>query len=283
MYQAKEQGRNNIQFYTAALSRAAAERLRLERDLRRAIEARQFELHYQPQVRGRDGRVMGFEALLRWRHPIEGLVSPARFIPVAEDSGLILPIGEWVLDEACRQLAEWRRLGHAEPVMAVNLSARQLRSATLLADVTMTLGKHGLAGGDLELEITESVAMKDPEASIGILKSLRIFGVHLSIDDFGTGYSSLNYLKLLPLHQIKLDQSFVRGIESDANNAAICTATITMAHSLGLTVVAEGVESEAERDFLVSRQCDLLQGYLFSRPMGTAEATAFLEAHAARS
>ncbi len=215
---------------------------------------------------------------MRWRHPRDGLVSPALFIPVAEETGMILPLGGWVLGEACRQLRAWRDAGVAEVTMAVNLSAHQLHSPVLLAQVAQALKKHGLTGADLEFEITESAAMHDPDASIRQLKALRDLGVRLSIDDFGTGYSSLSYLKLLPIHTLKLDQSFVRDIESDANDVAICTATIALAHNLGLAVTAEGVETEAQRLLLTSHHCDFMQGYLFSKPLPAAAALAFIQA-----
>ncbi len=276
MYHAKSQGRNNIQFFTEKINQVAMERLRLERDLRRGLNEKQFELHYQPKLDGRSGRVIGVEALVRWRHPDSGLVPPNQFIPVAEETGLILALGDWVLDEACRQLALWREQGLKTLTVAVNLSALQLRSPTLIDYVEATLKSHGLQGSDLELEITESVVMDDPDASISKLMALRDLGVRLSIDDFGTGYSSLSYLKLLPIHALKLDRSFVMDIETDANDVTICTATITLAHNLGLTVVAEGVESEAQRLLLAAHQCDIFQGYLFSRPLPAAELPAFV-------
>ena len=190
---------------------------------------------------------------------------------------MILPLGGWVLDEACRQLPVWRDAGVTDVTMAVNLSAHQLHAAALLEQVAQTLEKHGLKGADLELEITESVAMHDPAASISRLKALRSLGVRLSIDDFGTGYSSLSYLKLLPIHTLKLDQSFVRDIETDSNDVAICTATIALAHNLGLAVVAEGVETEAQRLLLTSHHCDFMQGYLFSKPLLADDALAFIK------
>ncbi|MBS1191862.1 MAG: diguanylate cyclase domain protein [Rhodocyclaceae bacterium] len=278
MYQAKAQGRNTIKFFAASQNRVALERMQLESDLHRALEQAQFELHYQPQVDSR-GRFVRFEALLRWRHPRDGLVSPARFIPLAEESGLIRPIGEWVVAEACRQLRAWREGGLGRISVAVNVSAAQLRSPTLVDSVERALAEHGLSGGDLELEVTESVAMHDPEASIRQLVSLRDLGIRLAIDDFGTGYSSLSYLKRLPIDSLKLDQSFVRDIETDPNDVAICAATIALAHTLGLTVVAEGVETPAQRDFLITQRCDFLQGYLFSKPLPAGEAAAFVRQH----
>ncbi len=275
MYHAKSLGRNNVQFFTAELNQAAVKRLMLDRDLRVAVESGQFVLYYQPQL-DRDGRTAGVEALVRWHHPREGLVLPEVFVPLAEETGLILPLGEWVLDESCRQLRAWRDEGVTDVTMAVNLSAHQLHSPLLLAQVAHALQKHGLAGKDLELEITESVAMHDPAASISQLKALRALGVQLSIDDFGTGYSSLSYLKLLPIHTLKLDRSFVRDIERNSNDVAICTATIALAHSLGLAVTAEGVETEAQRVFLSAQRCDLMQGLLFSPPLPADSALAFI-------
>jgi len=272
MYYAKEQGRNNAQFFTAAMNVAAAERLELERDLRVALEARQFELHYQPQVCAQTGRVCAVEALLRWRHPKRGLVLPIKFIPIAENAGLIEPLGAWVLDEACRQAAAWKAAGLEGVTMAVNLSAHQLRSSNLVELVRAALDHHGLGQGDLELEVTESVAMADPERAIGQLKALRALGVKLAIDDFGTGYSSLAYLKHLPLDTLKLDRSFVNDIETDANDAAICAATVALAHTLGLEVVAEGVETRAQQRYLTHiHRCDKLQGYLFGKPQPADE------------
>ncbi len=266
MYHAKDMGRNGIQFFTASMSAQAAERLGLEGDLREALDAGQFELHYQPQVDAASGSTGGYEALLRWHHPQRGFVSPVKFIPVAEDIGLIERIGAWVIDTACRQLAAWHANGCPGLRVAVNLSARQLRSSELVSHVRDALARHALDPAALELEITESVAMSDPEQAIGQLHALRAIGVTLAIDDFGTGYSSLAYLKMLPIQVLKIDRAFVSDIETDANDAAICAATIALAKSLGLKVVAEGVETGAQREFLVGHGCDILQGYLFGKP-----------------
>jgi len=277
MYHAKEQGRNNAQYFTAAMNATAAARMELEHELRGALAAGQFELHYQPQVYAGSGRVCCVEALIRWRHPRRGLLSPLDFIPLAEETGLIEPIGAWVLDEACRQLAAWRRAGIDGLGMAINLSAHQLRSPRLVDMVRETLLRHALREGDIELEVTESVAMTNPERAIGQLRALRELGVRLAIDDFGTGYSSLAYLKNLPIQALKLDRSFVRDIETDGNDAAICAATIALAHSLGLKVVAEGVETPAQQRFLAdTHRCDYLQGYLFGKPMPAADLAALL-------
>ncbi len=277
MYHAKSQGRNNYQFFTAAMNVAASERLSLERDLRQALKDDRLELHYQPQVHTVDGRVCGVEALLRWQHPERGWIPPMKFIPLAEETGLIETLGMWVLDRACRQRAAWRTQGIEAGCMAVNLSPRQLFSPTLVEQTQEIMARYGIGPGELELEITESAAMSHPERAIEQLKALRALGLQLAIDDFGTGYSSLAYLKLLPIQTLKLDRTFVRDIEIDNNDAAISTATIALAHNLGLKVVAEGVETEGQRAFLATHGCDFLQGYLFSKPMAAEAATAYLE------
>ena len=267
MYSAKDRGRNNYQYFSAPMSEAASERMELERDLRRAMKAGQFELHYQPQVCPKNNNaVRGVEALIRWRHPTRGLIPPLQFIPIAEENGVIEALGLWVLKEACRQLDAWKKEGIKGLRMAVNLSANQLRSVNLVASVQQLVERYALHEGELELEVTESTAMTNPEWAIGQLKALRQLGVELAIDDFGTGYSSLAYLKLLPIHTLKLDRAFVRDIETDENDAAISAATIALAHSLGLKVVAEGIETEGQSRFLREHNCDLLQGYLYGRP-----------------
>ncbi len=267
MYHAKSLGRNNFQFFSDEMNKTATDRLLLENSLHEALSAGQFLLHYQPQVEPKSGRLVGVEALVRWLHPTQGMIGPDRFIPVAEESGLIVPLGEWVLATACAQLRHWRDQGNRDLRMAVNISQHQLHSPRLVGTVAELLERHQLAGHELELEITESVAMKNPQETIRVLDSLRELGVELAIDDFGTGYSSLAYLKLLPIQRLKLDRSFVKDIEIDANDAAISSATIALAHALGLEVVAEGVETEIQREFLQRHGCDLMQGYLFSRPV----------------
>ncbi len=267
MYHAKSRGRNNIQCYEPALNAAASERLILENNLPKALEQGQFLLHYQPQIDAESGRLVGVEALVRWLDPERGLVPPDRFIPIAEETGLILPLGAWVLEEACRQRRAWYSAGLPAFQVAVNLSSLQLLEPGFVERVRALLAAHGLGPGDLELEITESVAMDNPMATINVLKEIKAMGVPVAIDDFGTGYSSLAYLKLLPIDTLKLDRSFVKDIEQGEDDAVICSATIALAHALGLSVVAEGVETQTQQRYLTRLGCDQLQGYLFSRPL----------------
>jgi diguanylate cyclase (GGDEF)-like protein len=267
MYHAKSAGRGNYQFFNASMNEAVTERLRLEMALRQALEKREFLLHYQPQLDLRSGRIVGVEALIRWRGPDGQLVPPATFIPLAEQSGLIVQIGEWVLLSACETLHGWRQQGLGDVQMGVNLSARQLRQADLAGQVSRLLERFQLPAHLLELEITESAAMDDPEATIRNLRNLKDLGVRLAIDDFGTGYSSLAYLKLFPIDRLKLDRTFVKDIETDPNDAAICAATIGLAHVLNLELIAEGVETGAQLAFLQQMGCDAMQGYLCSRPV----------------
>ncbi len=276
MYSAKKAGRNAYRFYDPAMTEAAEERLRFEGTMRQAIEREEYILHFQPKVEAASMRIVGVEALLRWQRPDGWLVPPMRFIPLAEETGLIEPIGTWVLRKACETLQAWRSDGATEISMAINLSARQLRSSAFVDQVADTLCETGLPPQLLELEVTESVAMEDAEMTVRQLRALKALGVRLSIDDFGTGYSSLAYLKLLPIDQLKLDRTFVKDIESDPNDAAICAATIGLAHSMGLAVVAEGVETQAQADYLTRLQCDTMQGYLFSRPLPAHQARAFV-------
>jgi EAL domain-containing protein (putative c-di-GMP-specific phosphodiesterase class I) len=266
MYRAKEQGRNSIQYSTAEINRRVFQRLMLENNLRVALERNEFTLHYQPQVSLLSGQVSGMEALLRWHHPELGMISPASFIPLAEETGLIIPIGTWVLNTACKQTKTWHDAGLPEVRVAVNLSARQFRE-NIPQLVDQALAESGLPPQFLELEITESVAMQHAESTEQTLLTLRDMGVRLSIDDFGTGYSSLSYLKRFPINKLKLDQSFVRDIISDPDDAAISMAIIALAHGLKLDVIAEGVETESQLSFLHDHGCDAIQGYLFSRPV----------------
>jgi len=276
MYHVKDHGRNNIEYFTPEMNAIACERLGLENDLHQALRNNELHLHYQPQVRAHDGGCFGVEVLARWCHPLHGDIPPLKFIPIAEESGLIEALGSWVLEEACGQLSAWRAEGIKDIRMAVNLSAQQLRSPNLVQSVKILLKRHGLKGSDIELEITESVAMENPERAIGQLQALRDIGIELAIDDFGTGYSSLAYLKRLPIQVLKLDRTFVRDIETDPNDAEISAATLALAHNLGLKVTAEGVETEAQRNFLIQHQCDFMQGFLFSRPLTAEDALKFI-------
>lgn len=271
MYRAKAAGGNSFNFYAAEMNAHSLERLNLENDLRRAIERDELLLHYQPQMSLRNGEMIGMEALLRWQHPLRGLVSPAEFIPLAEATGLILPIGEWVLRTACAQNLAWQAAGLPAVTVAVNLSARQFEGQDMVALTTQILRETGLDSNFLELELTESAAMSNAEEFIGVTEALNGLGVTLSIDDFGTGYSSLSYLKRFAIDRLKIDQSFVRDIVQDPNSAAIAVAVIALAHGLGLSVIAEGVETEAQLNFLRVRGCDEMQGYLFSKPLPVAK------------
>jgi diguanylate cyclase (GGDEF)-like protein len=264
MYRAK---RNNsgFQFYEASMEHSISEHVRLESDLRRAMEQQhQLEVHYQPQACLSSGKIIGMEALVRWRHPTRGMVPPVEFIPLAEETGLINPLGDWVLRTACTQLQQFIRAGLPELRVAVNLSVRQLLQKDFAASVEAVLADTGLPPHLLELEITESTLMENAQDTLAALHRLHSLGVRLSIDDFGTGYSSLSYLKRFPVDIIKIDRSFVCDVPQDADDGAIISAIIALAHSLRLEVVAEGVETQAQLDFLKSRKCDMLQGYLLS-------------------
>ena len=270
MLRTREEG-GAFRYYTAKMNSAAAERLELEAALRRALERDELRLHYQPRVDLRTGAIGGVEALIRWQHPSIGMVPPANFIPLAEDTGLIVPIGQWVLETACAQSRRWRESGHANLRMAVNLSPRQFRQSDLVASVSRALERSGVAAEALELEVTESVAMDNPERSAGILRSLKELGISLAIDDFGTGHSSLGYLNRFPLDFLKVDQSFVKGTPGDADSAVIVRTVIALARNLRLETIAEGVETEAQLRFLQKEGCEEAQGYLFSRPQPEAD------------
>ena len=276
MYHAKQMGRNNYQFFTQSMNDAAQERLALENDLRHAVERGEFLLHYQPQLDLKTGRIIGFEALVRWMHPQRGLVGPAQFIPAAEETGLIGQVGEWVLREACSQARAWHHAGHTLQV-SVNCSAQQFQRESFVETVGAVLRETGLAASCLDLEITESVIIQHSEAVMARFQALDDMGVRISIDDFGTGYSSLSYLKRFAIHQLKIDQSFVRDISSDPDDAAIVSAIIAIAHSLGLRVVAEGLEAPEQLAFLRSLGCDVAQGYYFSKPVPAEEFGRLLE------
>ena len=267
MYLAKESGRNICCFYTPSLTRAANDRLGLEARMRRALNQGEFVLRYQPQMDMVTGAVVGCEALVRWDDPERGMIAPSRFIPLAEETGLIAPLGEWVLRQACLQARAWIEAGMPPLVMAVNLSARQLRQPDLARRVAAVLGETGLSADRLKLELTESMIMGQGEQAVERLRDLKALGISLSIDDFGTGYSSLAYLKRFPIDELKIDQSFVRDIPGDVDDMRIAAAIIGMARSLRLKVVAEGVETEAQRDFLAEQGCQACQGYLFSQPL----------------
>jgi EAL domain-containing protein (putative c-di-GMP-specific phosphodiesterase class I) len=273
MYRVKELTRNAYCFFTGEMNQRSVAKLQLNTDLRRAIERREFVLHYQPKIDLADGRIDGVEALLRWNHPQRGMVGPADFIPALEDSGLILPVGEWVLEEAAAQLRAWQRQGIRPVPVAVNLSAKQFRRRDLDALIRRTLSAAGVPATLIELEITESCLMEDPEDAVRLLASLRGAGLRISVDDFGTGYSSLSYLTRLPLNALKIDRSFVRDAVSSGEAASIVRAVIDMAHNLSFVVVAEGVETAEQMAFLQRHGCDLGQGYLFARPMPAAKMT----------
>ncbi len=276
LHHAKSKGRNNYQFHTADMNAKAFEMLLMERDLRQALEKQEFLLHYQPQVDLSTGKVIGAEALIRWQHPERGLVPPMQFIPVAEDRGLIVPIGEWVLEEACRQNKAWQKAGLPPMVVAVNLSALQFQKRDLSEVVAQHLRHCALSPEFFELELTESSVMRDAETSIATMDMLKRVGVKLSLDDFGTGYSSLSHLKRLPLDKLKIDQSFVRGLPHDQNDLAIASAIIAMGKALGLKTIAEGVETKAQLNVLQSLGCDEMQGYYMAKPMTASDFPEFL-------
>jgi diguanylate cyclase (GGDEF)-like protein/PAS domain S-box-containing protein len=273
MYQAKAQGRNNYQFYTPTMNTEALSKLMLENNLRKALERKEFVLHYQPLVELSTGRITGAEALVRWKHPRLGLLSPLEFIPIAEETGLIVPIGEWILENVCVQGKTWNEMGLSPFRMTVNLSMRQFAHDAVLKTVLNALEKSDLDPDHLELELTESIVMQNAEQTIVTLHELKSAGIQISLDDFGTGFSSLSYLKNLPLNRLKLDRSFVSGLAKETKNESISKAIIGIAHSLSLKVIAEGVETFDQLELLRSWKCDEVQGFLFSRPIPVEEIT----------
>jgi diguanylate cyclase (GGDEF)-like protein/PAS domain S-box-containing protein len=276
MYQAKDRGRNGYQFYEASLNSDAFARQRISEDLRGALRRREFELFYQPNVDVTDGTIVGVEALIRWRHPQRGLVLPGQFISIAEDSGLIVPIGRWVLGEACRQAAVWRAAGLPPVRIAVNISAAELLAPDFVDGVRTVLAETGLDPGRLELELTETALMRDTESVADVLRALKRLGVSLALDDFGTGYSSLTHMRRFPIDALKVDQSFVRDLATDADDASVVSAVIDMGRNLHMRVVAEGVETRAQLAFLEHQGCREAQGFFFGRPVAPAECAALL-------
>jgi len=266
MYLAKERGKNNFQFYTVTMTERSVERMIIERGLRHALVNHELKLYYQPQIDLVNGLSVSVEALIRWQHPEWGLVEPGRFISVAEETGLIVPIGLWVLRTACRQAKAWQDSDGQFSQIAVNVSARQFLDPDLFQTIKAVLIETGLKPSSLELEITESAVMEDPERTLLVLQQLNELGVRLSIDDFGTGYSSLTYLRRFPVHNVKIDRSFIKNIPNDKGSMTLVRAIIALAHELELSVTAEGIETKEQLAFLKDQQCELLQGYLFSRP-----------------
>jgi EAL domain-containing protein (putative c-di-GMP-specific phosphodiesterase class I) len=266
MYHAKERGRGNYQYFSAHLHSRAVERLTTETALRRALEGGEFELHFQPQVRMDGAEILGMEALIRWRHPEEGLLAPGRFIRIAEESGLIVPLGEWALNAACAQVRNWLDQGLSPPRLAVNVSVGQL-SRNFVRSVARILQLHRVDGKQIELEMTESLLMQHVDENVKLLRRIGDLGVQVALDDFGTGYSSLAYLKKFPIDALKIDRTFVRDIVEDPDDSAITAAVIAIGHHMQLRVVAEGVETPEQLRILQSMACDQYQGYLFSRPL----------------
>jgi EAL domain-containing protein (putative c-di-GMP-specific phosphodiesterase class I) len=281
MYHAKDNGRGNFQFFRDEMNARMLRRVSLERSLRHALDNNEFILHYQPRYSLPEGKIVGMEALVRWNHPEEGLVPPAEFIPLAEESNLIILLGEWVLHTACAQIQTWKQQGLGSYRMAVNLSSRQFQQLDLVQQIQAALQHCQLDPELLELEITESVVMHNPEEVASLLAAIRRLGVHISIDDFGTGYSSLAYLKKFPINALKIDRSFVSDLPHDQDDVAIVESIIGMTRSLGIDVVAEGVETREQLEFLQSRGCGEVQGYYFSKPLPPEEMTKLLRNPAA--
>jgi predicted signal transduction protein with EAL and GGDEF domain len=276
MYKAKHEGRRNFQFYTADMTELAFERVLMETHLHRALERQQFVVYYQSQVDLLSGKVIGVEALVRWQHPELGLLLPTKFIPLAEDTGLILPLGKWVLQTACRQIAAWHKANLCPGRVSVNLTGNQLKNDKVIPTIEQILEENGCQPDWLELEITESVIMEQHGRSFNILQRLKNHGIELAIDDFGTGYSSLAHLKRLPVSRLKIDRSFIRDIPQDASNKAIARAVIAMGKSMGLRVIAEGVETNEQKAFLAAERCDEIQGYIYGPPLPAEQMTRLL-------
>ena len=277
MYHAKSKGKNNYQYYKKSMNDTAADRLTLETDLRMALKRKELLLYYQPQVDSLSGKIIGVEALIRWKHPERGLISPLEFIPLAEDTGLIVPISNWVLETACNQSRTWQDKSICNVPISVNLTNHHFQQRTLIKDISELLERTGIQSSDLILEITESTVMEDTDITLKNFQELTKMGLRLSVDDFGTGYSSLSYLKRFPIHAIKIDRSFIKDIITNEDDATIANTIISMAHNLNMIVVAEGVETEDQLRFLLERNCDELQGYLFSSPLPSDEVTLLLE------
>jgi EAL domain-containing protein (putative c-di-GMP-specific phosphodiesterase class I) len=280
MYLAKEEGKNNFQFYSETIQVQSLERLTLEASLRRALERSEFTLHYQAKLDLNTRKITGVEALLRWQNPDLGMVSPTRFIPIAEETGLIVPIGMWVLQTACAQNVAWQREGLPPLCMAVNLSARQFANETVIEDITAALEESGMKPELLELELTESMVMQNTERAIKILGALKRMGVRIALDDFGVGYSSLAQIKRYPIDTLKVDRSFIHGLTENPGDKAITEAIISMGKTLSLTVIAEGVETQEQAAFLREHACDEMQGYYFNKPIPGDEFAGLLRQHA---
>jgi len=283
MYFAKEEGKNNFQFYSQNTQSQAFERLSIETNLRKALERNELYLEYQAKMNFKTGAITGVEALLRWKNPILGLVTPTQFIPVAEETGMIVPIGRWVIKTACAQNIAWQRQGLPPVRMAVNLSLRQLMDDKLLEDITAALNDSGMAPNLLEMEITESMVMYKPERLIEALTKIKNMGVRLALDDFGTGYSSLAHVKQFPIDTLKIDRSFIRNLSQNSEDKAIIEAIIAMGKTLSLNVVAEGVETMAQDEFLREHICDEMQGYYFSKPVAPDQFADLLRKNSATS
>jgi diguanylate cyclase (GGDEF)-like protein/PAS domain S-box-containing protein len=277
MYHVKQNGRRKYSFFTEELNKLVEEKNYLEHELRKALENNTLELYYQPQIYLSETKMFGVEALVRWNHPSLGFISPEKFIPIAEERGLIYQLGAWVIDTAFAQQHAWLQRAKNPIKMAINLSAKQIENSGFVQDIARAIERHHANPSMIELEVTESIAMKNPEQSIATLKELRDFGFELAIDDFGTGYSSLSYLKMLPIQTLKLDKSFIDNLEVDQNNVKICKASISLSHDLGLSFVAEGVETLWQANFLKTHKCDVLQGYYFSRPLPSEQAFNYMQ------